>query len=205
MKKILFLFACLAALSACAPQAKQPVEAPSGPEEGQANGQQAIAECLDVCGAIQSVCRGEITEFKDSGQNIEDTVYSEDGCFFICEAEEWGPETKDCISDAEECEQILNAAPYCIDTSKEDSGPEITEQGAADCRKACLKYKDCAGYTEGAGPQDQEDAYNSCMQECVHWSAPTRSCINSKTISKPSDCLVMTQCALREYQGTISR
>ena len=69
------------------------------------------------------------------------------------------------------------------------------------CPEACKKYGDCARYTEDVTEQDIQDAYDSCMEECVNWSKETVICINKKPIKKPLDCRDLSFCALPEYGG----
>lgn len=69
------------------------------------------------------------------------------------------------------------------------------------CPEACKKYGDCARYTEDVTEQDIQDAYDSCMEECVKWSKETVICINKKPIKKPLDCRDLSFCALPEYGG----
>ena len=69
------------------------------------------------------------------------------------------------------------------------------------CPEACKKYSDCARYAEDETEEDIQDAYDSCMEECVNWSKETVICINKKPIKKPLDCRDLSFCALPEYGG----
>jgi hypothetical protein len=69
------------------------------------------------------------------------------------------------------------------------------------CEDACNKYSQCAGFTDGATKTDQQDAYDSCMEECVKWADSTKVCINKKPINKAVDCMNLSVCAMKEYGG----
>jgi hypothetical protein len=69
------------------------------------------------------------------------------------------------------------------------------------CPEACKKYSDCARYAEDETEEDIQDAYDSCMEECVNWSKEAVICINKKPIKKPLDCRDLSFCALPEYGG----
>jgi len=84
---------------------------------------------------------------------------------------------------------------------KKDEAPQQKEVISDSCDSACKKYSDCAGFTEDATKQDQQDAYDSCMEECKSWSKETVICINKKSIKNPADCGYLSQCALKEYGG----
>ncbi|MDF1496592.1 MAG: hypothetical protein P1P90_00850 [Patescibacteria group bacterium] len=124
--------------------------------------------------------------------------YDADTCEQDC-LSKWPDTIRECMVTAEDCEQISNTEPYCEEKLDKDlmPKPELTELPAG-CNGACLQYKKCAGYTEGAGAEDQEYAYESCMQTCVGWSEKTINCVRSKQIHQAADCAVMTACVLKE-------
>jgi hypothetical protein len=124
--------------------------------------------------------------------------YDADTCEADCNGK-WPDSIRECMVTAEDCDQISAEEPYC----KEKLDKDLMGDGEADtvrpgCAGACDKYKQCAGYTEGAGAQDQEYAYESCMETCPAWSQSTVDCVRSKAIHKAADCAVMTACVLKD-------
>lgn len=71
------------------------------------------------------------------------------------------------------------------------------------CEDACKKYSQCAGFTEGATVTDQQDAYDGCMEECAKWADSTKICINTKPIKAAMDCMNLSVCAMKEYNGGV--
>jgi len=69
------------------------------------------------------------------------------------------------------------------------------------CPDACKKYADCTIYTEGTTKEDQQDAYDSCMEECPKWSDKTKICINKRPIKGIDDCIHLSFCGLAEYNN----
>ena len=124
--------------------------------------------------------------------------YDPDICQKDCETK-WPDTIRECMLTADDCSQISQQEPYCEEELEKDlmPGKEFSELPEG-CNGACLQYKKCAGYTEGAGAEDQEYAYESCMQTCEAWSEPTIECVRNQPINKAADCAVMTACVLKE-------
>lgn len=64
------------------------------------------------------------------------------------------------------------------------------------CNDACQRHKACAAYTEDATSADLNDAYDTCMEECVTWPKEMIKCINTVEIKAPNDCVNFVQCQL---------
>ena len=124
--------------------------------------------------------------------------YDPDICQQDCESK-WPDTIRECMVTAEDCEQISREEPYCKEKPENDlmPGKEFSELPEG-CNGACLQYKKCAGYTEGAGAEDQEYAYESCMQTCAAWSDSTIQCVRGKAINSAADCAGMQACVLKE-------
>jgi len=67
------------------------------------------------------------------------------------------------------------------------------------CSDACQRHKDCAAFTEDATPADLNDAYSTCMEECVAWPVEMVKCINAIDINVPNDCVGFLNCQLPQY------
>ena len=67
------------------------------------------------------------------------------------------------------------------------------------CSDACQRHKDCAAFTEDATPADLNDAYSTCMEECVAWPVEMVKCINAIDINVPNDCAGFLNCQLPQY------
>lgn len=64
------------------------------------------------------------------------------------------------------------------------------------CSDACVRYRDCASFTEEVTQADLKDAYDTCMEECPTWPKEMIKCMNSVDIAKPNDCVVFLNCQL---------
>lgn len=69
------------------------------------------------------------------------------------------------------------------------------------CEDACRRDKACAAFTEGVTPSDLQDAYDTCMEECLNqpWPKEMIKCMNSVEIKKPNDCVQFIQCQLPQF------
>ncbi len=67
------------------------------------------------------------------------------------------------------------------------------------CSDVCQRHKDCAAYTEDVTAADLNDAYATCMEECVTWSKDMVKCINAVDIKKPNDCAAFVKCQLPQF------
>lgn len=67
------------------------------------------------------------------------------------------------------------------------------------CSDTCQRHKDCAGYTEDVTAVDLNDAYTTCMEECVTWPKEMIKCINAVDIKKPNDCVSFVKCQLPQF------
>ncbi len=86
-------------------------------------------------------------------------------------------------------------------TSKSTNKTAQTNSNSNSCIDVCTKYKKCASYTDGATIEDQQDAYDSCSEECNKWADSTKICINKKPINTTIDCMNLSVCAMKEYMG----
>ncbi len=90
-------------------------------------------------------------------------------------------------------EKLNNLFSYCREHPKKEKKPSGT------CNKACLNYKACTSFTEDITPQDLEDAYTTCMEECTTRSKTTIDCMSQASIQTPGDCGKLL-CATKEYE-----
>ncbi|MFH1047333.1 MAG: hypothetical protein V1738_03450 [Patescibacteria group bacterium] len=158
--------------------------------------------CAHMCEInIQGLCEEEIATNKANGISMEDSILDETYCQLACEAE-WDDNTFDCVSAADTCAQFLDASPYCMENG--DVG-DVVGIKPGNCDKACRKYSDCAAYTEGAGPADIEDAYQSCLEVCPAWTDDQRNCVVSTAINSSMDCLKQTACVLPQVKALMGR
>ena len=67
------------------------------------------------------------------------------------------------------------------------------------CSDACQRYKDCAAYTEDVTPEDLNDAYDTCMEECPTWPKEMIKCINAIDIKIPNDCVSFLNCQVPQF------
>lgn len=67
------------------------------------------------------------------------------------------------------------------------------------CSDACQRHKDCAAYTEDVTATDLNDAYNTCMEECITWPKEVIKCINATDIKTPNDCVAFVNCRLPQF------
>lgn len=205
MKKIFlagFLSLAIILISGCAPQAKnnQPDNGGGGNENGP---DQTALECAGMCEHISKICEEEINETKKLGYSMEESVYDEASCQLFCEAD-WDDNVKDCVSGADDCIQIVSSEPYCVDTEEEGEIIIFNDNLDKSCDLACRKYAKCASYGDDITAQNIQEAYITCVDECQHWSDTTKKCINKQPINQPADCLPMTICGIKEYQGLIN-
>jgi hypothetical protein len=153
--------------------------------------------CSGLCGrTIQDLCRDEIEDMKASGQSLDDSIMDEITCQFMCEAE-WTDDTIECVSAADDCGQLLNASPYCMETEVKDGDAEAANQPLpGNCDRACRNYAKCTSYGDDITAADQEDAYHSCLQVCATWTDTQRNCMTNTKIDAPIDCAAQTACVL---------
>ncbi|MFA6417201.1 MAG: hypothetical protein WCW61_03360 [Patescibacteria group bacterium] len=76
---------------------------------------------------------------------------------------------------------------------EEEPAPKVISDK---CSDACQRHKDCAAYTEDVTAADLDDAYNTCMEECITWPQEVIKCINAIDIKNPNDCVSFMQCQL---------
>lgn len=79
--------------------------------------------------------------------------------------------------------------------------PAVSEKQANTCDKACENYALCASYGDDVTAQDVDDAYATCMEECMGWEQENITCMAKAVIRQPGDCLTVTMCGLKQYQG----
>lgn len=184
----------LLVLSAC----NQAPEIPTiQPETENIQADQAT-QCSYLCGRkIPELCADGIEAAKTEGTFNAEGIFDELSCQLFCEAE-WTEATIACVSDADECAQMMDSAPYCMENSADDTDKELPPADIG-CPKACEKYKKCASYGDDISPADLEDAYASCMEVCATWNKSVSDCINQYPINTPADCGPMTACALKGF------
>jgi len=153
--------------------------------------------CSGLCGrTVQDLCKDEIEDMKASGQSLDDSIMDEITCQLMCEAE-WTDDTIQCVSAADDCGQLLNESPYCMETEAQDGDEEAANQPLpGNCDRACRNYAKCTGYGDDISPADQEDAYRTCLQVCPTWTDTQRNCVTNTKIDAPADCLAQTACVL---------
>ncbi len=211
-KNLFFLLLPLLFLAGCSLTAKPATTPPTSPEQPAATGEDSKLDaeqhsliCSHLCSrTIPQLCESEISDAQEQGLSLDERIYDEASCLLYCEAD-WDETTFACVSDASDCAQLSEQGPYCIDNdgSKEpDDSASVTPKG---CFNACKRYSDCARYTEGVGPQDIQDAFDSCMEICPTWTKESRDCIASTPISKPSDCAAQTACILPAVKEMMNR
>jgi len=195
MKKIYLplILAALIMLSGCGQ--KQTATNPT-PDPGQNTEQDNHSlACSYLCELkIPDLCADYMAEQTEQGFNFENTIFEDATCQLMCEAE-WDETTIGCMSFADECAQISNDAPHCIDDDTEgDTAADPNMPGA--CAKACNNYTKCVSYGEDITPQDINDAFDSCMQICSTWDKSARDCVTNTAIKSPGDCAAQTACLL---------
>lgn len=152
------------------------------------------AVCSGMCADIQKICAEDIAEGNTQFRDLESGILDETACLIMCETD-WDDTTFNCISAADHCSQFSDQAPYCIET--EDDGTDTpSTQTPSDCQTACKNYAKCTGYGDDISPQDQEDAYNTCLQVCATWPDKTRACVAQTAINQATDCLAQTACII---------
>ena len=185
---------CLFVLSACSQSPEIPAIQPEM-ENTQAD---QATQCSYLCGRkIPEICENEIETAKTEGTFSEESVFEEISCQLMCEAE-WTEKTIGCVSNADDCAQIMDSSPYCLENAEDDSEKELPPVEAG-CPSACEKYKKCASYGDDVTQTDLEDAYISCMEVCATWNKSVSDCINQCPINTPADCGPMTACALKGF------
>ncbi len=99
-----------------------------------------------------------------------------------------------------ECEQKIDNILKKLKALCEDETKEPVKKVVSDkCADACQRYKDCSSYTEDVTATDLNDAYNTCMEECVTWPKEVIRCINTTDIKAPNDCVSFVQCQLPQF------
>jgi hypothetical protein len=200
MKKTLLIFAVALMLSACTNKTVVTPQIESGETDVEVDN--AIV-CADMCETtVQDLCKEEISANQEAGINMEESILDESYCQLACETE-WNDDTFECVSAADTCAQFMDTAPYCIENR--DTGEEIEATEPGNCEKACRRYSDCASYTEGVGPADIEDAFESCLQICPSWSDEQRNCVANTVINSASDCARQTACVLPQVKELMGR
>jgi hypothetical protein len=199
MTKVIFIFILALFLSACT---NKTTTAPKVGGGGGSNEPNTSTACSHMCEInVQRLCEEEIATNKANGASMENSILDESYCQLTCEAE-WDKNTFECVSAADTCAQFLDASPYCMENG--DIG-DIVPIEPGNCNKACRRYSDCAAYTEGVGPADIEDAYQSCLEVCPTWTDDQRNCVVSTVINSPMDCAKQTACVLPQVKELMNR
>ena len=203
MKKILVLLPLAVLIFA---GCNKPKANPQNPQEQNQNQQEnADANCFSICHEkIQDACLEEIIEFGPEELAASGSLMDPSSCEATCAAN-FDDFTLDCFTKITKCDQVGSGDPWCKEPEIPDSEvyeieEPITRTG---CQIPCEKYKKCAGYGDDATAGDTQEAYNSCMEVCQGWSDSTITCINQKSINNPADCMHLSNCALKEYQGML--
>ncbi|MFH0857130.1 MAG: hypothetical protein V1848_00065 [Candidatus Magasanikbacteria bacterium] len=126
-------------------------------------------------------------------------------CKQVCN-DEWTDKTLVCIQKLDSCEQLKKDTAFCVnDPNYETKETEEKYVGEATCESACTKYVDCARYGDDETEQDLVDAYDTCMIECKNWSEETLKCMAPVQIKEAQDCMPLTMCGLKQYEGVINK
>lgn len=206
MKKTLIILSLSALLlSACSVNnktVKNPVTIPETDTEYKATQSQI---CSSLCERqIQTLCQSEIEDFQSAGQSLDGSIMEEASCQLMCEAD-WDESIFACISDADECAQLSNEAPYCMETEANDDEESQEDVLPGNCNRACQNYKKCASYGDDISASDLQDAYNSCNELCRVWDNKTRDCVAQTVINAPIDCAKQTACVLKDVKELMNR
>lgn len=161
--------------------------------------------CSYLCDRkIPELCSDYISEQADLELNLDGTIFESLSCQLSCEAD-WDEVTIGCLSFADDCAQISNNEPHCIDDSLEPNEEQNDPSIKTGCPKVCENYALCASFGDDVTPQDIDDAFASCMEECGNWSKQSRDCIANNPIYVPSDCTEQTACMLPEVREMLNR
>jgi len=90
-------------------------------------------------------------------------------------------------------EILTKLKELCKNEDEQNTEPKVISDK---CSDACSRYRDCASYTEDVTPADLQDAYDTCMEECVTWPKEMIKCMNAIDIKNPNDCVVFLNCKL---------
>lgn len=153
--------------------------------------------CGWVCYNIQKICKEDIENWTTVGQDLETWVLEEASCQLLCEAS-WDEKTIGCVSDADNCAQISDSEPYCIDDEKEEVEAATPPDSKLEnnCVNACNNYVNCVAYWDDVTQEDKDNAFDSCMQMCPSWTENARKCVVNTTINNANDCGTQTRCIL---------
>lgn len=172
MKKYLYLIPMILFFVGCNSST------PTPPEFDEAN-------CFTVChDKIKALC-------PDANIDLDD-------CLTRCNG--WKDSAIECMSKATKCDQINVNEGSCRSENEEDPY-EYEPEKPTDyrCTKACYNYKYCVSYADDDTQADRNAAYNTCFQECQHWSEKTVKCMSGFRAQNTMDCMKVTQCGLAEY------
>lgn len=99
---------------------------------------------------------------------------------------------------AESEQKIINILQALKALCQDDAKP-VKKVISDKCSDACKRHKACAAYTEDVTPADINDAYNTCMEECLTWPKEMIKCINATEIKTPNDCVGFVQCQVPQF------
>lgn len=206
MKKLPFLSVLIALLllAGCGPKpaALNPETAPQPNQEQDGEEFDPALACSYLCERkIPELCEDYIAEQSALGLNLDETIYEESSCQLSCEAE-WDEATIACVTDADECAQLSNDAPNCIDDSEEDGE---TPPRPGNCVRACENYTVCVSYGDDISPADIHDAFASCMEVCGTWEKSAIDCLANTSIIRPGDCAAQTACLLPAVNNLMNK
>ena len=145
------------------------------------------ANCFTVChDKIKTLC-------PDANIDLDD-------CLARCDS--WTDSTIECMSKATKCDQInINEGNCRAEDTKEPYEYAAEKPIDYRCTKACYNYKYCVSYADDDTQADRNAAYNTCFQECQHWSNKTVKCMSGFRAKNTMDCMKVTQCGLNEYMA----
>lgn len=169
-----------------------PVEQNTNTETIDESGPDRSTICGWVCDNIQNICKDDIENASSLGRNLQDGILEVTNCYLQCETN-FDEKTIGCISDADNCSQIMDGEPFCIDDTEEDVPNDSVPDN---CVSACNNYVDCVQYWDWISQQDKDDAFDSCMQICPWWTDAVRRCVVNTKINEWGDCLTQTRCVL---------